>query len=92
MKNAPAATHAAWLANYLCDKLGLDTISAGVVIGWTIECFQKRILTRQEIGREIDFSDLDSDWYYSSRGWNENGIPTKATLLHAGLSEVVAGF
>jgi aldehyde:ferredoxin oxidoreductase len=27
-------------------------------------------------------------WYYSARGWNENGIPTKETLLRVGLSEV----
>jgi aldehyde:ferredoxin oxidoreductase len=47
-------------ANYLCDELGIDTISAGVVIGWTIECFQKGILTREEIGRDIDFSDLET--------------------------------
>ncbi|MGD9183478.1 MAG: aldehyde ferredoxin oxidoreductase C-terminal domain-containing protein, partial [Desulfobacterales bacterium] len=31
-------------------------------------------------------------WYYSARGWNENGIPTKETLLRAGLPEVVADF
>ncbi len=44
-------------ANYVCDELGIDTISAGVVIPWAIECFQKGILTRDEIGEEIDFSD-----------------------------------
>jgi aldehyde:ferredoxin oxidoreductase len=47
-------------ANYLCDELGIDTISAGVVIGWAIECFQQGILTHEEIGREIDFSDLET--------------------------------
>jgi aldehyde:ferredoxin oxidoreductase len=47
-------------ANYMCDELGIDTISAGVVIGWTIECFQKGILSRGEIGRDIDFSDLET--------------------------------
>jgi len=47
-------------ANYVCDELGIDTISAGVVIGWAIECFQKGIFTRDDIGREIDFSDLNS--------------------------------
>jgi aldehyde:ferredoxin oxidoreductase len=45
-------------ANFLCDELGIDTISAGVVIGWAIECYQKGILTRDDVGREIDFSDL----------------------------------
>ncbi len=29
------------------------------------------------------------NWYYSARGWNENGIPTKETLASFGLSEVV---
>ena len=28
------------------------------------------------------------NWYYAARGWNENGIPTKETLLSAGLPEV----
>jgi aldehyde:ferredoxin oxidoreductase len=47
-------------ANYLCDELGIDTISAGVVIGWAIECFQKGILTREEVGGGINFSDLET--------------------------------
>ena len=50
-------------ANYVCDELGIDTISAGVVLGWAIECFQKGILSRDDIGRNIDFSDLDSIVY-----------------------------
>ena len=61
-------------ANYLCDELGIDTISAGVVIGWTIECFQKGILTRDDIGREIDFSDLDSVAYLLNKIARREGI------------------
>jgi aldehyde:ferredoxin oxidoreductase len=61
-------------ANYLCDELGIDTISAGVVIGWTIECFQKGILTREEIGREIDFSNLDSVVYLLNEIARRDGI------------------
>jgi aldehyde:ferredoxin oxidoreductase len=61
-------------ANYLCDELGIDTISAGVVIAWTIECFQKGILNRQEIGREIDFSDLDTVVYLLNKIANREGI------------------
>jgi len=61
-------------ANYLCDELGIDTISAGVVIGWAIECFQKGILTRDEIGREIDFSDLDSVVYLLNKIAKREGI------------------
>jgi aldehyde:ferredoxin oxidoreductase len=61
-------------ANYLCDELGIDTISAGVVIGWTIECFQKGILTRDDIGREIDFSDLDVVGYLLNKIAERDGI------------------
>jgi len=35
-------------ANYLCDDLGMDTISAGNVIGFVMECFEKGILTKKE--------------------------------------------
>jgi aldehyde:ferredoxin oxidoreductase len=42
-------------ANYLCDELGIDTISAGAVISWAIECLPERDdLSEQEIGRSIE--------------------------------------
>lgn len=47
-------------ANYVCDELGLDTISAGVVVSWALECVEKNILTPEDFGYEIKFSDLDS--------------------------------
>jgi aldehyde:ferredoxin oxidoreductase len=37
-------------ANYLCDDLGMDTISAGNVIGFVMECFEKGILTKEDTG------------------------------------------
>ena len=61
-------------ANYLCDELGIDTISAGVVMGWAIECFQKGILTLDEVGREIDFSDLDTIVYLLNKIAHREGI------------------
>jgi len=61
-------------ANYLCDELGIDTISAGVVIGWAIECFQKKILTRREIGREIGFSELETVIYLLEKIARREGI------------------
>lgn len=47
-------------ANYVCDELGLDTISAGVVISWALECVEKGILTKDDFGKDIQFGDLDS--------------------------------
>jgi len=37
-------------ANYLCDELGLDTISAGNVIGFAMECYEKGLLTDADTG------------------------------------------
>lgn len=36
-------------ANLLCDQLGLDTISTGVVVGFVMECYEKGILTAEEL-------------------------------------------
>jgi len=37
-------------ANYLCDDLGLDTISAGATVAFAMECFEKGILTEKDTG------------------------------------------
>jgi len=50
-------------ANYLCDELGIDTISGASVAAFAIECFEKGLITEKEIGRKIEFSDLDSIVY-----------------------------
>jgi aldehyde:ferredoxin oxidoreductase len=43
-------------ANYLCDDLGMDTISAGVVIGFVMECYERGILTEEDTnGLELKF-------------------------------------
>jgi len=61
-------------ANYLCDELGIDTISAGVVIGWAMECFEKGILSRDDVGRDIGFSDLDSVVFLLNKIASREGI------------------
>jgi aldehyde:ferredoxin oxidoreductase len=35
-------------ANYLCDELGIDTISAGNAIGFAMECYEKELLSREQ--------------------------------------------
>ncbi len=42
---------------------------------------QGHVIAKEEINKLLT-------WYYSSRGWNENGIPTKETLLRVGLTGV----
>jgi aldehyde:ferredoxin oxidoreductase len=48
-------------ANILCDKLGLDTISAGNVIGFMMECFERGLLSPRETeGVEFRFGDREA--------------------------------
>jgi aldehyde:ferredoxin oxidoreductase len=43
-------------ANLLCDRLGLDTISSGNVIGFIMECFEKGLVTKDDSdGLELRF-------------------------------------
>ena len=37
-------------ANELCNSLGLDTISTGSVIQWLMECYERGVISREEIG------------------------------------------
>jgi len=48
-------------ANILCDKLGLDTISTGNVIGFIMECFERELISSRETdGIEIRFGDCEA--------------------------------
>jgi len=44
-------------ANYLCNELGLDTISTGVTIACAMELYEKGILPREDVGMELRFGD-----------------------------------
>ncbi|MCF8107926.1 MAG: aldehyde ferredoxin oxidoreductase family protein [Desulfohalobiaceae bacterium] len=47
-------------ANWVCDELGLDTISSGAVAGFALECFEKGLLSEADFGRNVAFGDLES--------------------------------
>ncbi len=38
------------MANDLCNRAGLDTISAGTVVAFAIECYENGVLTRRDTG------------------------------------------
>ena len=46
LNNLPAVI----ACNALCDDIGIDTIAAGVVTSFVMECFEKGLLTEEEIG------------------------------------------
>jgi aldehyde:ferredoxin oxidoreductase len=63
-------------ANYLCNELGLDTISTGLTIACAMELFSKGILTEKEIGRPLPFGDADGmlqmvRWAAQRRGFGD---------------------
>lgn len=47
-------------ANYAADELGLDTISAGSVIAFVLEAYQRGLVSRRQLGFEPKFGDLKS--------------------------------
>ncbi len=48
-------------ANYLCDELGIDTISAGNVIAFATECYERGIITSKDTGGlELSFGDSEA--------------------------------
>ncbi|MFN2164659.1 MAG: aldehyde ferredoxin oxidoreductase family protein [Anaerolineae bacterium] len=46
-------------ANYLCNELGLDTISTGLTIACAMEMYTKGILSEEQIGRPLPFGDAE---------------------------------
>jgi aldehyde:ferredoxin oxidoreductase len=46
-------------ANLRCDALGLDTMSAGVVLGFVMECVAHGLLTDGEVGHKLRFGATD---------------------------------
>ena len=78
--------------NGLCDELGLDSISAGNVVAWAMECFEKGLLAAEEIGRPLRFGDAEgAAWMLQEiaygRGFGRilgQGVRTAARLVGRG--------
>ena len=62
-------------ANYLCDDLGLDTISAGVVTSFAMEAFEKGILTSSDVdGIELNFGNAEAQFTLLKKIAHRDGI------------------
>jgi len=46
-------------ANYICNEMGMDTISTGATVAAAMEMFEKGIISEKEIGRPLPFGDAD---------------------------------
>jgi len=47
-------------ANYLCNELGMDTISVGMTIACAMELYEKGFLPESDVGRPLNFGDADA--------------------------------
>lgn len=52
-ENLEAIAH----ANWLCNRYGLDTISAGVTTAFAFFLYDKGVLTKEAVGRELEWGD-----------------------------------
>jgi len=67
-------------ATVLCDKYGLDSMSTGNVIGWTMECYEKGILKKK------DLNGLDAKF----GNWEAQIELVKMIAARRGISDVLA--
>jgi len=76
----------------LCDRLGMDTISAGVTIGWAMECYEKGILSDKDTdGLQLTFGNSEAQLEAIKRTAHQKGF---GALLAQGVksaSEIVGG-
>jgi aldehyde:ferredoxin oxidoreductase len=47
-------------ANYICNELGMDTISVGTTIAAAMEMFEDGIIPESDIGKPLKFGDADT--------------------------------
>ena len=56
-ENIEAAIH----STYLCNEYGIDTISAGALIAFAMECYENGILTKEDIaGMDLSWGNSDA--------------------------------
>ncbi len=54
-------------ANYLCNRLGIDTISCGVTLACAMELYEKGLISKEELGGgpELKFGSTESLIFYT---------------------------
>ena len=74
--NIDAAIH----ATYLCNEYGIDTISAGAIIAFAMECYEHGVIEKKDIG------DLDLSW------GNPEALPELVRLIsmREGIGDILA--
>jgi aldehyde:ferredoxin oxidoreductase len=81
--NGDSAT--AIIVNWLCNQYGYDTISLGATIAWTMECYDKGILTLDELdGIDLKWGDPNAIVAITERICANEGIGVHLNLASQG--------
>jgi len=48
-----------WMNNF-SNQMGFDSMSCGGVIAWALECYEKGVLTEEEVGMKLGWGDAES--------------------------------
>jgi len=75
--------------NYVADELGIDTISGGSVVAFTLECLEKGVLTPADVGRDLNWGDPDGVAWLLERIARREGI---GEVLSRGVKAAAAEF
>jgi aldehyde:ferredoxin oxidoreductase len=62
-------------ANHLCDELGVDTMSCGSVIAFAMECYEKGIITTDDLeGQELRWGNIEDFEHFLKMMVERRGI------------------
>lgn len=63
-------------ANYLCNRLGMDTISCGVTLACAMELYEKGLIKRKELqgGPKLNFGSTESLIFYTHATGHGKGL------------------
>jgi len=64
-------------ANYLCNELGMDTITMGATLACAMELADRGYITKDEIGSELKWGDADALVEFTRKTGNREGFGDK---------------
>lgn len=78
------------ILNHLCNEYGYDTISFGGTISWLMECYEKGIVTREELGGiELKWGDSEAIIAIAEKICGYEGIGVQLNLASRGAARAL---
>jgi len=79
-------------AGQICDEFGIDTMTAGITIGFAMECFEKGLIDKKDTdGIELRFGDDEAMIAMLKKIVNQEGFGKKLATGTKSLSEEIKG-